>query len=62
MAKAQFPKTAQHVLGHGDRRPDSGGGTPVTRTAPKGSDNKPCTSKTASTNRTPTGRSVGGNW
>lgn len=49
------------VLGNPNAGP-SGGGTPITRRtvpAPKGTKSG---SKTTSTNRTPTGRSVAGNW
>lgn len=59
MAKPKTPYSA--VLGHGTGS-TGGGGTPVTRTVVKGSDNRKPSSKTASTNRTPTGRSTGGNW
>jgi hypothetical protein len=58
--KTPMPYSA--VLGTGIPNQVAGGGTPVTRSAPKGSDNRKPSAKTAPTNRTPTGRSVAGNW
>lgn len=60
MAKTKMPYSA--VVGTGINNSPTGGGTPVTRTVVKGSDNRKPSTKTASTNRTPTGRSVAGNW
>lgn len=64
MSKRSFKpvQPLSSILGTGERNQVGGPGTPVTRTVmpqPKGTK---ATTRSPGTNRTPTGRSIGGNW